>query len=261
MSAGLSIPFSGKFDMSRTSDPEDETGQSRRKRPVEHWPGVGDRITRLLGMTAGPDGSRRMTQGELAAQLGLSRSSISTAVSEDRLTRRTAQRIAKVWGLPVEQLLEGPIPDTITFREDGNGDVSWSFTGHEPFVPCSAFFVPSQIKGRRVRERVLSRWGQAPPVGPIPGYLSEDTEPIARGADDSPLADFLTNMDRLVRTLSTVGDLPAASKIAILNGFEEAARVAGRQLPREYWELRQRVVHEDASKRSEGGVGSSDAER
>ena len=197
-----------------------------------------------------------MTQGELAVRLGLSRSSISTAVSEDRLTRRTAQRIAKVWGLTPEQLLEGPIPDAITFREDGEGNVSWSFTGHDPFVPASAFFIPAQLKrpAKVVAERWMRHYGSRAPEA-LPDMLAEEVTAFGAERDDSPLADFLSNLDRLVRTLSTVGDLPAESKIAILNGFEEAARVAGRQLPGEYWQLRQRVVHEDASRRGAGGAG------
>lgn len=58
------------------------------------------------------------------------------------------------------------------------------------------------------------------------------------------LEDFASNMDRLVRTLSSRDGEPLdiRSKIAILNGFEEAARLTGNRIPDEYLAVRRRVL-------------------
>jgi hypothetical protein len=62
-------------------------------------------------------------------------------------------------------------------------------------------------------------------------------------ADATELESFVGNLDRIIRTLSTGSSakLDARSKLAILNGIEEAARLAGQQLPGEFWELRRAV--------------------
>jgi transcriptional regulator with XRE-family HTH domain len=67
-------------------------------------------------------------------------------------------------------------------------------------------------------------------------------EPPPYGAANE-LADFVGNLDRIIRTLSTGTNaaLDPKSKLAILNGIEEAARLAGQQLPSEFWDLRRAV--------------------
>lgn len=59
------------------------------------------------------------------------------------------------------------------------------------------------------------------------------------------LEDFFGSVERIIRRLSneTGSDkIDPVSKIALLNGIEEAARLAGQKLPPEFWKLRQQVV-------------------
>ena len=62
------------------------------------------------------------------------------------------------------------------------------------------------------------------------------------------LEDFVASLDRIVRQLSSGSGtrLSAHAKIAILNGVAEAARLAGQQLPREFFDAIKRVGEEPA---------------
>lgn len=70
--------------------------------------------------------------------------------------------------------------------------------------------------------------------------VRESPPPYDAGGE---LSDFVGNLDRIIRTLSTgsTATLDAKSKLAILNGIEEAARLAGQTLPEEFWDLRRAV--------------------
>jgi transcriptional regulator with XRE-family HTH domain len=57
------------------------------------------------------------------------------------------------------------------------------------------------------------------------------------------LEEFVSNIDRVVRMLSTGegAKMGPKSKLAIMNGIEEAARLAGQPLPKEFYEIRRRI--------------------
>jgi hypothetical protein len=71
-------------------------------------------------------------------------------------------------------------------------------------------------------------------------------EPSPRDAapgDSGELRDFVANIDQLIRALSPGGEvaLETKAKLAILNGIEEAARLAGQSPPAEFYDIRRAV--------------------
>jgi transcriptional regulator with XRE-family HTH domain len=66
------------------------------------------------------------------------------------------------------------------------------------------------------------------------------SEPSAEGAQ---LEEFLSDFDRIVRTLRNFpgGELGTRLKIGFLNAVEDVARETGNKLPMEFYELRKRV--------------------
>lgn len=180
------------------------------------FPGAGARLNSLLFQ-------RRITRSQLATLAGVSRETVAQAL-RDRMSPRTAARMAEVLGVDPRAILEG-------------GSTS------PPREPSPT---------RAVREGDDTHEGRGW-LGPAD---DDDLTPLDEERGPSELADFVGEMDRLVRTLSTVGELPVEAKIAILNGFEEAARVAGRRLPPEYWDLRRTVV--DSA--TEGGADEASGE-
>lgn len=76
------------------------------------------------------------------------------------------------------------------------------------------------------------QWEPADSVAePAPSYAGEQLE------------EFLSNMDRIVRTLRNFpgGELGMRLKIGFLNAVEDVARETGNKLPLEYYQLRKRV--------------------
>jgi transcriptional regulator with XRE-family HTH domain len=77
--------------------------------------------------------------------------------------------------------------------------------------------------------------------------VAEETQPYDVGPSEAgrELEDFFGSVERVIRTLSSAtgaAPMDPKSKLAILNGIEEAARLAGQKLPPEFWRLRQIVV-------------------
>ena len=68
-----------------------------------------------------------------------------------------------------------------------------------------------------------------------------DEGPSAQGVE---LEEYVANMDRIVRTLRSVsgGPLSIPIKLALLDGIKGAAADAGATLPREFFEIRRRVL-------------------
>lgn len=59
------------------------------------------------------------------------------------------------------------------------------------------------------------------------------------------LEDFFSSVERVIRAMSNASGaqpMHPKSKLAILNGIEEAARQQGQKLPAEFWRLRQAIV-------------------
>ncbi len=70
--------------------------------------------------------------------------------------------------------------------------------------------------------------------------INEDSSATYAGQQ---LEEFVSNIDRVVRMLSTGegAKMGPKSKLAIMNGIEEAARLAGQSLPREFYDIRRRI--------------------
>ena len=74
-----------------------------------------------------------------------------------------------------------------------------------------------------------------------------EPEPPGEGEEapsETELGEFVSNMDRIVRTLRTMPSGPVGKpiKIAVLNATEQAAAETGAMLPREYYDIRRRVL-------------------
>lgn len=83
----------------------------------------------------------------------------------------------------------------------------------------------------------LQQWEPEPDVPNDDGITPEGAQ----------LEDYLSNFDRIVRTLRNFpgGKLGQRLKIGYLNGVEDAARETGNKLPLEFFTLRKRVLDGD----------------
>lgn len=71
--------------------------------PVRHLEGVGDRVHAAIRQA-------RVSQLDLARNAGISRQTLTTVLSRDRVSRPVGERIAAALGVPVEDLFPGLIP-------------------------------------------------------------------------------------------------------------------------------------------------------
>lgn len=74
------------------------------------YPGSGARLEALRRLSKNPDSGRRYTQGELADRAEVSRATYSVAVNNDRMTARTARKLAATLGVSHESILFGESP-------------------------------------------------------------------------------------------------------------------------------------------------------
>lgn len=81
--------------------------------PVRHIEGIGGRVYTALR-------SARLSQLELAHKAGISRQTLTTLLSSDRVSRPVGERVAAALGIPVHELLPGLIPAN-QVRESVNG--------------------------------------------------------------------------------------------------------------------------------------------
>lgn len=108
------------------------------------------------------------------------------------------------------------------------------------------------IKGQA--DLKLREWRQlADTLGVDLGTILQDTggqwepDPAGEGEEapsETELGEFVSNMDRIVRTLRTLpgGALGKPIKVAVLNAAEQSAAETGATLPLEYYDIRRKVL-------------------
>lgn len=93
--------------------------QEPREGVTDLFPGAGERIETLRRRARGAEG-HRLTQGELADKAEISRATYSVAVNQDRLTARTARKLAAVLDSTEEAILYG---ESVSGQWDPRPDV------------------------------------------------------------------------------------------------------------------------------------------
>jgi plasmid maintenance system antidote protein VapI len=76
---------------------------------TEHFPGAGGRIEALRRQLR-HEGGRRVSQSELATLADVSRATLSVAINADRLTGRTARKLARILETSEDVILYGESP-------------------------------------------------------------------------------------------------------------------------------------------------------